>query len=123
MSTGTKKRQEENFILYAFRQDRERKTKTSLPTGNIDLSITTYFENPKSFKHTEINNLALQYQVSLFLNYISFFDKVHTDRLHVALASVLLQKEIELFDNLDAKISNVYEHSLKFIDHKIRINW
>lgn len=123
MRTGTKKRQGENSILYALRQDIESKKQTSLPTGNIDLSTVTYFENPKSFKYTEINKLALQYQISLFLNHISFFDKVYTDRLHVAISSMLLQKEIELFDNTDFKISDVYEHSLKSIDQKIKINW
>ncbi|MDA9816395.1 polysaccharide pyruvyl transferase family protein [Alphaproteobacteria bacterium] len=110
--------------LKAHRNDKEASLKTFSHKESHDLSQLTEPKWPnKAFSFESINYLALCLQVSQFLNYLSLFEKIETDRMHVAIASILLNKEIELFDNSDKKISSVYDHSLKFLSSKIKINW
>jgi exopolysaccharide biosynthesis predicted pyruvyltransferase EpsI len=47
------------------------------------------------------------------LAFLDRFDRVRTDRLHVAILSALLGKEVELHDNAYGKNRAVYEHSMR----------
>lgn len=94
-------------ILNAFRSDCESILKTK-PDTNIDISYNGYATKP-------LND---------FLETIGKFNQINTDRLHVAIASVLLDKNVYLYPNSYFKNKKVYEYSLqrfsniKFIELK-----
>ena len=52
-----------------------------------------------------------QFATVLMLSVVDRFDVIVTDRLHVGIAAILMNKEVYLFDNNYGKISAVYEHS------------
>lgn len=89
--------------LYAMRNDCE---KTITPTGirNLDLSqmlaLGTF--------NRKFNDFVSYH----FLRQIDRFDIVHTNRLHVSIAAILLNKETFLYDNNYGKNRSVYLHSL-----------
>ncbi len=82
--------------LNAFRSDCESVTKT-IPETNIDISYNGYATKP----------------LEEFLEMIKKFKHINTDRLHVAIASVLLGKNVFLYPNSYFKNKKVYEYSLQ----------
>jgi exopolysaccharide biosynthesis predicted pyruvyltransferase EpsI len=90
--------------LNAFRLDKE-STCTSIPEDNVDVS------NKFSLGTSDMNimtNVSIQ-----FLSFINEYEIVHTDRLHVAIACVLLNKHVFIYDNSYSKCKMVYNYSLK----------
>lgn len=91
--------------LLAFRTDAE-STRIKLPANNFDLSKNGYATKP----------------LSDFLSVLRTFNRVDTNRLHIAIAAARLGKEVILYPNSYYKNKAVYEYSLynypnvKFID-------
>ena len=56
-----------------------------------------------------------------FLEMIRCMQEITTDRLHIAIASALLEKPCNLFDNSYGKNAEVYVHSLKYHSSKIKM--
>ncbi len=52
-----------------------------------------------------------KFATALMLSVVDQFDVIVTDRLHVGIAAILMNKEVYLFDNSYGKLSSVYEHS------------
>lgn len=82
-------------ILNVFRQDCE-SAQTKTPRKNIDISINGWCQKP-------LND---------FLKKISAHEEIRTDRLHVAIASMLLNKKTILYPNSYYKNLAVYNYSL-----------
>lgn len=82
--------------LNAFRNDSE-SIFDKKPIDNIDISYDGWCKKP----------------LGDFLEKISAYDEIRTDRLHVAIAGTLLNKKIMLFPNSYYKNLSVYEYSLK----------
>lgn len=86
----------EKKIGYFFRTDRERSSDNSLPKNNRDIS-------KEGTEQTPINK---------FLNSISKYSEVHTDRLHVSIAAALMGRSVHLYANSYFKNQSIYESSL-----------
>jgi exopolysaccharide biosynthesis predicted pyruvyltransferase EpsI len=91
-------------VLCAFRQDGER-TGIELPPGNIDVSEVFSL----GVESTEIASIAAH----RLLGFLNQFEQIRTNRLHVAIASALLGKQVEMHDNNYYKCRAVYQHSLR----------
>jgi exopolysaccharide biosynthesis predicted pyruvyltransferase EpsI len=89
--------------LTCFRTDSESKGR-SLPPMNVDLSEIFQFgvETPESA------NLATQ----TLLMFLKRYKTIHTDRLHVGIASALLGLDVHFHANNYYKCRAVYEHSM-----------
>lgn len=90
-------------VLNAFRTDGER-TSMELPADNIDLSEVFAIG-------VETEELTLL-GAARFLRAIDSFDVVNTNRLHVAVAATLLNKEVNFYANNYFKCKAVYDYSL-----------
>ena len=82
--------------LNAFRSDKESILKKR-PRRNIDISRKGSATKP----------------LNQFINKIKKYDRVRTDRLHVAIAATMLGKEVMLYPNSYYKNKAVYEYTLK----------
>ena len=82
--------------LNAFRSDKE-STREALPWRNRDISRKGNATKP----------------LNKFINKIKKYDRVNTDRLHVAIAATLLGKQVSLYPNSYYKNKAVYEYTLK----------
>jgi len=91
--------------LYAFRQDRER-TMGALPEPNLDVSDALGKFNGTS----PIEALAITRTMCGFLTQ---FDEVHTNRLHVSILAGLLGLKVYLYDNAYGKNGDIYRASLQ----------
>jgi hypothetical protein len=80
--------------LYAFRQDPE-STGHAPPQGNFDIS-----------------GLTADWMSELFLDVVSSFDAVYTDRAHVAIAAAMLGRETHVYPNAYHKVRGIAEFSL-----------
>lgn len=83
-------------VLNVFRVDVE-SNKKNLPVGNDDISYDGWAMKP----------------LHDFLKKISNYEEIRTDRLHVAIASAMLDKRVIFFANSYYKNLAVYEYSLK----------
>ncbi len=83
-------------VLNAFRIDVESGTKV-LPEDNVDISYDGWCMKP----------------LDGFLKKIAGYEEIRTDRLHVAIASAILNKRVIFFANSYYKNLAVYEYSLK----------
>lgn len=90
--------------LYAFRDDVE-KTNFMIPNANIDLSQAFSGDGITEWQSHEVT-----YRV---LRFINRYKSVHTNRLHVGIASLLMGKKVYFYDNSYGKNRFVYENSLK----------
>jgi exopolysaccharide biosynthesis predicted pyruvyltransferase EpsI len=84
---------------YFFRWDMESSGKIDIPKGNIDLS-----------SHGNYMSEGIT-----FLQHLSSYSEIHTDRLHVAIASSLLGLELHFYPGAYFKNYAVYRSSMK--DH------
>lgn len=92
-------------ILNCFRTDRE-KTDMPLPYDNVDLSGLFKF---RPFAHEKIAHLiTLQ-----ILKYLYQFEQINTNRLHLCIAGILLDKQVNFFPNSYWKNEAVYDHSIR----------
>lgn len=74
--------------------------------GGVDISSYIYANENTSEED-------IFFMAQTMINLVNQASIVVTDRLHVAIASILLGKETYLLDNSYKKLSNVYKHSLK----------
>ena len=85
-------------------------------TSDLDISTLMYGESDSELSH-------IDFCAKLMFTGIDAADIVITDRLHVAIAASLLNKEVFMLDNSYCKLSNVYKHTMSknkkihFIDH------
>lgn len=95
--------------LNAFRQDGEsiyKESSESWPVGNIDISRAW---NGDVWISGEFVRSATQSMA----DFICQYEKICTDRLHVAIMSAFLGRTVEFFPNAYFKNSAVYGHSIK----------
>jgi len=100
-------------ICNCFRVDSE-KTNIEIPVSNIDLPSKLNVANSTSNK-----NIIKDVSLSIF-NYLSKYDTINTNRLHMAIAGSLLNKYVNFYPNSYYKNTAVYEYSIKdnFINTK-----
>ncbi|HZF71582.1 polysaccharide pyruvyl transferase family protein [Sulfuricurvum sp.] len=94
---GTISAQEGNGTGYFFRTDKESANKVEIPISNHDISATGNHYTP----------------IYSFFDEISRFSIIMTDRLHVAIASSLMGKEVHLHAGSYFKNKAVYLSTLK----------
>lgn len=93
-------------VANCYRIDNE-KTNINIPDDNNDISITINDPN-------QINNEIMNQKIcDKFLTYLSKFDIINTNRLHVAIASSLLGKRVNFYGNSYWKNKEVYNFSIK----------
>lgn len=90
---------------YCFRTDAESANLFDLPSNNMDISL--------SWNGSLWSNKHLAKHVSLSLaSYLSNFETIETDRLHIGILGSILKKKVKLFANNYFKNKAVYENSL-----------
>jgi exopolysaccharide biosynthesis predicted pyruvyltransferase EpsI len=90
-------------VLNCFRGDRE-KTALEIPSPNIDVSAVY-----ATGIMTKQDSLATTYRMMLF---IDGFETVNTNRLHVAILSAMLGKQVNFHPNSYGKNRAVFENSM-----------
>lgn len=90
-------------VLNAFRTDIESRV-AGLPPGNLDVS--------RVFPNGMATAAEATDATRFMLRFLGDFRVVNTDRLHVAILSALLGKEVHLYDNSYGKNSAVFRASL-----------
>ena len=95
-----------NKTANCYRIDVE-KTDIVIPEDNNDISSTIGEYN--QVKNTESNERV----VKKFLNYLSNYDTINTNRLHVAIGSSLLDKHVNFYANNYYKNKAIYDYSIK----------
>lgn len=93
-------------ICNCFRTDTE-KTGIAIPSNNIDLSKKLNMANNTSHK-----DIIEKVSLSIF-EYLSKYDTINTNRLHMAIAGSLLNKRVHFYPNSYYKNKAVYEYSIK----------
>jgi exopolysaccharide biosynthesis predicted pyruvyltransferase EpsI len=94
----------ENSTLCAFRLDKE-KTSIKIPKQNLDVS---------SIMKRPIKNIIIAKKITIrFLSFLQKFEKIKTNRLHVAIAGALLGKIVEFYPNNYFKNYAVFEYSFR----------
>ena len=95
----------DSFKIGYFLRDDVEKTIDNKPYNNFDLS---------NCKSDFWINKKLTYAVAkIFIDTIDKFEIIVTDRLHIAICAILLNKRVYLIDNSYGKLSAVYKYSLK----------
>lgn len=97
-----------------FREDVER-SGFPVPPGNIDLPIHVNYDRTQScFDSAEMTVHNIMY-------FLSGYDVVVTNRLHICIAACLLGKQVKLYANSYFKNKAVYEYSL--VDRFDCVEW
>lgn len=91
---------------YCFRVDKE-KTNAELSELNKD------FSGIFSFNGTVRSEEGIKYATHIFLNALSVFETVHTNRLHIAIAGILLGQKVHFYPNSYYKCRSVFYNSIK----------
>lgn len=103
-------------ILNCFRTDEE-KTDIELPHDNVDLPrILAYGREGEAIYERMACGITNQ-----FLRCLNRYVKIRTNRLHVAIAALLLGKEVELYKNSYYKNEAVYKYSIE--NRFPRVRW
>ena len=89
---------------YFFREDVEASGRPT-PPNNADLS--------QIYEYGTKNQSLTDYTTWRLLRYIDKFHIVNTDRLHICIAALLLDKKVNFYPNSYFKCKAVYEFSLK----------
>ena len=98
--------------LNCFRMDRE-KTGFDIPRDNLDLSkLFALGVAPEKVAH--MASLEI-------LRIISFFDEINTNRLHLCIAGLLLDKAVNFYPNSYYKNESVFKFSIK--DKFPKVKW
>ena len=97
-----------NGVCNAYRMDRE-KTNINIPENNVDLSSKLN----KCGNTTKINVIK-DVSLSIF-DYLSKFETINTNRLHIAIAGSLLDKKVNFYTNSYYKNKSVFEYSINNI--------
>jgi exopolysaccharide biosynthesis predicted pyruvyltransferase EpsI len=100
-----------NGVCNSYRTDLE-KTNIKIPKNNEDLSL-------KLNKTGNTNNIEVIKNVTLSMfDYLSKYETINTNRLHVAIAGTLLGKNVNFYRNNYYKNKSVFEYSIKDIYEK-----
>tara|TARA_R100000808_G_C2143183_1_gene150961 strand:- start:757 stop:1608 length:852 start_codon:yes stop_codon:yes gene_type:complete len=107
-------------VCNSFRVDdelRDSKDRVKVPEGNKDISID--FQRPMFMRNWGIpNDTNTQVEKNLsvatdnMFSYLSKFEKINTNRLHVGIAAALIGKEVNLYRGSYHKIVGIYEFSI-----------
>ena len=97
-----------NGICNAYRTDRE-KTNIKIPEDNRDLSLI--LNKPGN---TNKINIIKDVSLSIF-DHLSKFKTINTNRLHIAIAGTLLDKNVNFYRNSYYKNKSVFEYSINNI--------
>lgn len=97
-----------NGVCNAYRTDKE-KTNIKIPEDNNDLSRTLC--KPGNTKEI---NVIKDVSLSIF-DYLSKFETINTNRLHIAIAGSLLDKNVNIYSNSYYKNKSMFEYSIKDI--------
>lgn len=100
-------------VIHCFRTDISEKTEIKLPPNNFDLS---WAFAPDSMN--EIDSLDTAYRL---LKYLKKYDLIRTNRLHLCIAGILLNRNVEFYPNRYWKNEMVYETSIK--DRFQNVKW
>lgn len=98
------RRRNEGAPLQAFRTDVEARAGQTLPTVNFDLS--------QMFAADDMSAWSCATTARTLAAAISPYGAVRTDRLHVAILSTLMGKQVQMFDNAYGKNRDVFLHSM-----------
>jgi exopolysaccharide biosynthesis predicted pyruvyltransferase EpsI len=90
-----------------FRTDSETNGIIDIPSDNNDISLTLLNEGNTSIISV-INDLTIS-----FFEYISNYEIINTDRLHVAIAATLLNKKVNVYRNSYYKVQAIFDFSIK----------
>lgn len=99
------KTQKGTGTAYCLRKDSESAHLVPIPTENIDISLSW---NGDLWQNRELTTSV----VKSLLAYLSQFESIRTDRLHIAILGSLLEKRVFLYPNSYYKNRAVYEMSL-----------
>lgn len=91
-----------------FRLDSE-KTEIKIPNDNNDISQSLREGISNNTSNINIINSTCD---KVFL-YLSNYEEINTNRLHVAIAGILLNKKVNLYPNSYWKNKAIYEYSIK----------
>ncbi len=93
-------------IANCFRTDQESARTFDMPNDNLDISLSWNGElwHRPDFAKNVTHNLAC---------YLSAFETVKTDRLHVAILAAIMGKKVVLYPNNYYKIKAVFMYSIK----------
>jgi exopolysaccharide biosynthesis predicted pyruvyltransferase EpsI len=95
-------------VCNCFRLDRE-KTGLKIPNNNNDISQTLR----QGISNNTSNLNAMHETCKKVFNYLADYEEINTNRLHVAIAGILLNKKVNLYPNSYWKNKAVYEYSIK----------
>lgn len=102
-------------ILHSIRNMRRRKTLNSF-RGDVEgtgrSGAAANFDVSQMLAADTMSAMDSTLTARSVVKFISRFDVVRTDRLHVCIVSLLLGKEVHFFDNSYGKNRAVYEHSM-----------
>ena len=98
-----------NGVCNVYRTDLEEKTNIKIPEDNSDLS-NTLNRNGNTTKINVIKDVSL----SIF-DHLSNFETINTNRLHIAIAGSLLDKNVNFYRNSYYKNKSVFEYSINNI--------
>ncbi len=96
-----------NGIGNCFRRDSETNGIINIPSDNNDISLTLLKEG-----NTSIISVINESTMSFF-EYISNYEIINTDRLHIAIAATLLNKKVNLYRNNYYKVQAIFDFSIK----------
>lgn len=100
--------------LYCFRTDSEQ-TNVDRPVDNLDLTDRINYDR------TQRDERLVEKTAFNIAYHLQRYGVIHTNRMHVAIASMLLGKTVNLYPNDYRKIENVYAYSIK--DHYPNVRW
>ena len=91
-----------------FRLDGER-TSIKIPNNNNDISQTLR----QGISNNTSNLNVIHETCKKVFNYLADYEEINTNRLHVAIAGLLLNKKVNLYPNSYWKNKAIYEYSIK----------
>lgn len=90
------------YELICFRDDKE-----SMISSTLRKEVQELCENPV------ISDISMKDTLTMFVSWVENASEIYTDRLHVAILSMILGKKVSLFGNSYHKNKGVWEYSLK----------
>ena len=88
--------------------DSER-TSIKIPNNNNDISQTLR----QGISNNTSNLNVIHETCKKVFNYLANYEEINTNRLHVAVAGLLLNKKVNLYPNSYWKNKAIYEYSIK----------
>jgi exopolysaccharide biosynthesis predicted pyruvyltransferase EpsI len=108
LSNTLRAKGKDSRVLNCFREDVER-LPGAPPEGNIDVSRMIPFKYTRS-RGVERWARVVSYTI---LRFLSDFEEIRTNRLHICIAGALLGKRVHFYPNSYWKNRAVYEYSIK----------